>query len=438
MFSSAWSAILMVVMSFCMLVKAEDKVAPKDIPFDPEKIIYKAKHPTLGRIEVTCQERVVVPQKEIILRSNIQNGKSKKSSELFHVTNYNSCSNYKIKVGKDSNLIMVSNPGNRSDEPGATLTQVFAWKKDLRQFQPISKTIYSPFKDLQTRYRKILATAAIPKAEKFIIDNRKVVENYRSIDPQQTQAICEDFHNAYKTYADNLYKQKDYLKSFDIYVSLKLKFGDPQNIFYDQKNKDKAIVLVCQLENSNTDQSENQFYTFARRYLNKIEFVPSMLKRAETNIEINTTASKELATQILKFAAYVLKSAPIEYQLEQQPRLLEVWNLLIKDDPENPNYPRLLDEDAHLVMMLAYTHSCAVIPKTVIHRMDLKNDNKEMLNSMTLTPGDDYYNENLEKSAIFEYRQYVMGRALLKKCDDIPKRVFDRYFKFIKAQSYQN
>jgi hypothetical protein len=408
----------------------------KEIPFDPEKIIYKIKSPKLGPFEVVCAQRLIVPNKELIISFQVNEKKVKTKHQLLHFNTYNSCDSYKFKLSPDLKLTMTSSPGERTDEPGAKVTVTYAWNKDIQNFESVGKTTYSPFKELQTQYRKILATAAIPKAEKLVLANRKKIEAYHEIDPKQTKTVCEDFFNAYKVYGDNLYKEKDYKQAFDIYLSLKVKFGAPQNLFYNNGNKGDKIVLVCQEENSNADQSEDQFYSFARRYLNKVEFVPFMIQRFYRNMKENTDSSKELATQILKYLSYLLKTAPKSYQLEYQKKLIDAWNTLIKDNSEHPFYNRLLEEDGHLLFLLAETNSCSAVPKDVINRIPQKDDDPSVLKGMTLIVGDENYDEGLEKAAIFEYKQYVASRVLLKKCNDIPKKVFERYFKFIKTEPY--
>lgn len=410
----------------------------QEIPFDPPKILYKSKSPTLGPFEILCEQRLVVPTKEIIISFRVNEKKVKTKHQLLHFTTYNSCNSYKFKLSKDLKLTMTSAPGERSDEPGSSVTVTYKWKKENLNFEKSGSTAYSPFKELQNQYRKILATKAIPKAEKLVLANRKKIEAYHEVDPKQAQTVCEDFFNAYKVYGDTLYKEKDYKQAFDIYLSLKLKFSAPQNLFYNADNKGEKMVLVCQEENSNTDQSEDHFYTFARRYLYKIEFVPLMLGRVQSNIKQNTTASKELATQILKFLSYLLKSASHSYQLEYQNKLINAWNSLIKNNSEHPDYNRLLEEDAHLLFLLAENHSCSGVPKDVINRIPQKDDDPAVLKSTNLIVADENYEEGLEKAAIFEYKQYVISRVLLKKCNDIPKVIFTRYFKFIKDQPYQN
>lgn len=408
--------------------------AQKEIPFDPEKIIYKTKSPKLGPFEILCTQRLIVPNKEIIISFRINEKKIKTKHELLHFKTYNSCDSYKFKLSPDLKLTMTSTPGERTDEPGAKVTVTYAWNKNTRNFENVGKTLYSPFKELQAQYRKILATAAIPKAEKLVLANRKKIEAYHEIDPKQTQTVCEDFFNAYKIYGDNLYKEKDYKQAFDIYLSLKMKFGAPQNLFYNTGNKNEKIVLVCQEENTSADQSEDQFNTFARRYLNKVEFVPFMLQRFYRNLKNSTEASKELATQILKFLSYLLKTAPKSYQLEYQKKLIDAWNTLVKDNPEHPFYNRLLEEDGHLLFLLAENKSCSDVPKDVINRIPQKDDDPSVLKAMTLISGDEIYDEGLEKAAIFEYKQFVASRVLLKMCNEIPKKVFERYFKFIKSE----
>lgn len=408
----------------------------QEIPFDPDKVIYKTKNSALGPFEILCAQRVVSPQHELIIRFQVHENSVKTKHELLRFTSYNDCSKYRFKLSKDLTLTMVSSPGERVDEPGATITVTYAWKKPLHNFEGINKKIYSPFKELQTQYRKILATAAIPKAEKLVIANRKKIEAYREIDNKQTQAVCEDFHDAYKNYADNLYKQKNYKQAFDIYLSLKMKFGDPQNLFYNASTKNDKMVLVCQAENSNADKSEDQFYAFARRYLHKIEFVPFLLNRIQKNLQTNTEDSKDLALQMLKFLSYLLKSAPHSFQLDYQHKLIDAWGTLVKSTPESSEYNRLIDEDTHLIFLLAEAKNCSGISQKVIDRIAQKNDNKEILKAMTLTAADDDYNEGLQQSAVFEYRQYVLGRVLLKQCTQIPKKVFERYFQFVQSQPY--
>jgi hypothetical protein len=419
------------------LAWAESKSeAPKEIPFDPEKIIYKTKSPKLGPFEIVCAQRLLVPNREIIISFLVNEKKVKTKHELLHFNTYNSCDSYKFKLSSDLKLTMTSAPGERTDEPGAKVTAIYAWNKNLQNFENVGKTVYSPFKELQAQYRKILATAAIPKAEKLVLANRKKIEAYHEIDPKQTKTVCEDFFNAYKVYGDNLYKEKDYKQAFDIYLSLKVKFGAPQNLFYNNGNKNDKIVLVCQDENSNADQSEDQFYIFAKRYLNKVEFVPFMLQRFYRNMKENTESSKELATQILKFLSYLLKTAPKGYQLEYQKKLIDAWNTLVKDNSEHPFFNRLLDEDGHFLFLLAENKNCTAVPKDVINRIPQKDDDPSVLKGMTLIAGDEAYDEGLEKAAIFEYKQFVASRVLLKKCGDIPKKVFERYFKFIKTEPY--
>lgn len=410
--------------------------APKEIPFDPEKVIYKIKSPKLGPFEVICTQRLIVPNKELIISFRVNEKKIKTKRELLHFNTYNSCDSYKFKLSQDLKLSMTSSPGERTDEPGAKVTVTYAWNKDIHNFENIGKTTYSPFKELQDQYRKILATAAIPKAEKLVLEQRKKIEAYHEIDSKGAQTVCEDFFNAYKVYGDNLYKEKDYKQAFDIYLSLKVKFGAPQNLFYNTGNKADKIVLVCQEENSNADQSEDQFYIFAKRYLNKVEFVPFMIQRFYRNLKENTESSKDLAIQILKYLSYLLKTAPKSYQLEYQKKLINAWNTLVKNNSEHSFYNRLLEEDEHLLFLLAERKSCNEVPKDVFNRIPQKDDDPSVLKGMTLLAGDEAYDEGLEKAAIFEYKQFVASRVLLKKCSDIPKKVFERYFKFIKAEPY--
>lgn len=410
--------------------------APKEIPFDPPKVIYKVKNKKLGPFEILCSQRLVVPTKELIISFRVNEKKVKTKHELLHFTTYNSCDSYKFKLSNDLKLSMTSAPGERTDEPGAKVTVTYNWNKNTANFENVGKTTYSPFKDLQTQYRKILATAAIPKAEKLVLANRKKIEAYHEIDPKGAQSVCEDFFNAYKNYGDNLYKERDYKQAFDIYLSLKIKFGAPQNLFYNSGNKGEKIVLVCNEENSNADQSEDQFYLFAKRYLNKVEFVPFMIQRFYFNLKQNTEVSKELAVQILKYLSYLLKSAPNSYQLEYQKKLINAWNTLVKDNTEHPYYNRLLEEDNHLLFLLAEKKDCKNAPKDVVNRIPQKDDDPSVLQSMSLIVGDESYEEGMEKAAIFEYKQFVASRMLLKKCNDIPKKIIERYFKFVKSEPY--
>lgn len=409
-----------------------------DIPYDPEKVMYKTKNPQLGPFEVVCEQRIVSPKHEMIMSFRTTQNNLTIKHELIRLSNYNSCDNYKFKLSKDLILTMTSNPGGHVDEPGAKNILTYAWRKGLRNFELISQVEYSPFKELQTQYRKILATAAIPKAEKLVLAQRKKIEAYREIDSTKAQSVCEDFYNAYKVYGDNLYKQKDYKQAFDIYLSLRLKFGDPQNLFYKTSNKDQKMLLVCQTENSNNDQSEDQFYIFAKRYLYRPEFIPFMMQRVQRNLKQNTESSNELALQILKYLSFLLKSTSHADQLQYQNQLVEAWSKIVKDNTEHPYYDRLIEEDTHLIFLLAEIKSCGGIPKDVTERIAQKDDNRELLKNMTLASADDAYADGLEKAAVYEYKQYVLGRVLLKKCSQISKQILDRYFKFIQAQPYQN
>ncbi len=408
----------------------------KEIPFDPDKVIYTTKNPQLGPFEIVCAQRLIVPNKEIIISFQINKKNLKTKHELLHFNTYNSCESYKFKLSHDLKLNMTSPPGERTDEAGSKITVTYSWNKNIQNFEKVDQSIYSPFKELQNQYRKILATAAIPKAEKIVLANRKKIEAYHEYDPKGVQSVCQDFFNAYKVYGDNLYKEKDYKQAFDIYLSLKVKFGAPQNLFYNNGNKEDKIVLVCHEENSSTDQSEDQFYTFAKRFLNKVEYVPFMIQRFYRNIKENTDNSKELATQILKFLSYLLKTAPNGYQLEYQKKLIDAWNTLVKDNADHPYYGRLQNEDEHFLFLLAEKNNCNAIPKDVINRIPQKDDEPSVLKGMTLIVGDENYEEGLEKAALYEYKQFVASRVLLKKCNEIPKKVFERYFKFIKAQPY--
>lgn len=426
------------LMAITLMWAQAKKDAPLEIPFDPDKIVYKTKNPTLGPVEVICQQRLVVPDREIVISYRLSKKKTAIKNELLRFTTFNNCDHYKFKLSNDLKLTMTSPPGGRADEPGAKVIVTFAWNKQMQNFENVGKTEYSPFKELQTQYRKILATAAIPKAEKFVMANRKKIEAYYEIDAKQAQTVCDDFFKAYKVYGDNLYKEKDYKQAFDIYLSLKLKFGSPQNLFYKSDKKNEKIVLVCQEENSNADESEDHFYAFARRYLNKVEFVPFMLQRIHRNLKENTETSKELATQILKYLSYLLKTASRSYQLQYQGKLVYAWNSLVKDNPEHPEYQRLLDEDNHLIFLLAANNDCASISKNVIRRLPQKDDDRELLKNVSLITGDESHDEGFEKAAIDEYKQFVASRVLLKTCKEIPKKVFDRYFKFIQAEPYKN
>ena len=79
-----------------------------------------------------------------------------------------------------------------------------------------------------------------------------------------------------------------------------------------------------------------------------------------------------------------------------------------------------------------------MIPEYILKRAPMRNDNKESLEAMTLTAANDYFKDGLDKSGIYEYKQFVQARAILNRCDEIPKIVFDRYFKFVKTHSFDN
>lgn len=405
---------------------------------EPAQVIYKTKSPKLGAFQVLCSQRKLSPDKELSFRFRAGSKKMKRPKEFLRVQTYNSCNQYKFKLSPDLQLTYVSPPGERSDEPGAKVTRTYVWKNAELKFEKSKEETFSPYKDIQARYRKILATAALPKAEKLIIANQKKIEDYIQIHKEEAKSLCEDFFNAYRSYGENLFKEKDYEQSFNIFLSLKRKFGDPQHAFFDSKSKNGSMALVCPSENSNPDISEDYFYSFARRYLNHIEFVPFMVQKVRRSLYQNTEESKELALQVLKYVTFLLKSAPRDFQLENQRQLVGAWGSLIRGNPEHPQYDRLLDEDTHLVFLLAERKSCADVPPEVIKRISQKKDNPELLKEMTLTAADDSYAEGLEKSAVFEYRQFVLGRVLLKKCEEIPKTVYERYFKYISAQPYQN
>lgn len=414
------------------------KQAAAEIPFEPEKMLLKT-NSSLGGLRVLCKQRYLGPEREIVILYRVtQNKQIKVPGLLLQAKNFNSCADYNVKLGKDLNLTMVSSPGERVNEPSATITIFYQWNKSNNRFLEVRKVAYSPFKSVQANYKKAFNQGDLALAEKVIVTERKKIEPILEINVETSHEICEEFNTGYKKNADQLFRQKKYKEAFDLFMTMRQKFGDPQNIFLDSKGKKNSVVIVCQSENSNTDQSEDQFYTFARKYLNKIEYVPFLIKRAQQSLSAKTTAGNELATQILKFTSYVLKAAPNAFQLEQQPDLVKAWGRLAGDNPEHPEFDRVLDEDTHLVFLLAESNSCKGIPPQIFKRLTQKNDNQEILKSMTITAGDDFYTEGLQKSAVYEYKQFVQGRALLKKCDQIPKKVFDRYFKFMRAQPYEN
>ncbi len=429
--------LLLLLSTKWVLAQSNPSAVKAEAIAEPAQTVFKTKNSDLGRFEITCRQRILGSEKELTFSWHTWDKKKKKSHLLQSLQNYNGCNQYKFHLSQELNLTQISPPGERSDEPGAKTTVVYGWNKLNDEFVEKNKIQFSPYQIVRDRYRKILATAALPKAEKLIIANQAKIENFIQIHPEEAKVLCEDFYNAYKTYGENLFKEKDYQQSFDIFLSLKKKFSSPQNAFFDHKSKNSSLVLVCPFEDSNNDISEDHFYTFARRYLDHPEFVPYMIKKARRSIQDETEDSKELAEQILKYVSFVLKSADHGFQLEQQKDLVAAWNSLVRNRADQPNYERLLNEDNQLVFLLAETKKCDDIPSAVIKRISQKGDNREILKSMTLTSANDLYADGLEKAAVFEYKQFVLGRVLLKKCEEIPKSVFDRYFKFVQAQEYE-
>jgi hypothetical protein len=404
-------------------------------PIEANYSLIKKKIPSLGLLEIVCEERELPPQNEILISYKMTRNKSVKSSGFILKTKtYNTCPSYKASVSNSLQLTLVSSPGERINEAGSTSTTVFQWKKVGKHFQQVSQSFYSPYKSVQAEYKKLLKDTLFAKAEKVIVKNRKKVDAAIESEITDANSICEEFQNAYTTFAEQLYQRKKYSDSFDLLLTLKRKFADPQNIFFDSKAKKENLVIVCQNVNSDNDQSEDRFYTFAKRYLNKVEYVPFLIKVAKEKLAKKAKNLTDEADSMLKFTSSLLKSAPRFFQLEHQYALILAWNRLIENNSEHTEYERLSAEDTHLIFLLAQEKKCKGVPADVLKRGIQKDDNKEALQAMTLTVGDDFYNEGLEKSAVFEYQQFVLGRALLNKCEQIPQYVFDRYFKFVKEQ----
>jgi hypothetical protein len=416
---------------------AAEPIQKVENAFSVDKIILKKVTPKYGLLEVKCKERPHGSENEVMIHFSFKKNKKVNLSGLILKTKTaNTCASYKFILDTNLNLISVSNPGEKINEAGAILTVKYLWQDSSHSYQESNRQLFSPFKEVRQTYKKQLDDFELLLAEKTLIQKKKKVAAALDAQLTTTAQICEEFQKAYLAKADLLLKKRKISDAVDTLYLMKQKFGDPQNIFYDSNLKNNSLVLICQKETSNNDQSEDQFYTFARRYLNKVEYVPYLLKKVQQSINLKTPQNNELAVQALKFVSFVLKSGDSEFQIKNQPELIRTWNLLIKDNPEHANYERLIEEDTHLIFLLAQNKKCAQLPQSVLNRISQKNDSAESLKSMSLAAADDFYSEGLEQSAVFEYKQYSQGRALLKKCEQIPKTVLDRYFKFIKEQPY--
>ncbi len=435
--------ILLIISLFSICVSAEEKnkVDPtkKEIPLEKNFVVMRKRSSPIGLIEMTCQEKDASPEKEITHSFKISAGKKTKlANSFFQTKNYNSCLNYKFTLGKDLLLKMVSGPGKRINEAGATVTTTFKWSAAEKNFKQISQVIYSPFKEVETQYLKALKEESLEAAEKIIIEQRSKIDAAIESELTNEHFICDRFQKAYELKGARLNKEQKFKEAFQHYFTMQHKFADPQNIFYDEKAKKNNLVIVCQNSNADNDQSEDQFYAFSRKYLNRIDYVPYLILQAHRKVYSLRGEPKDEAESILKFTSQLMKTGSIQFQLDHEIRLIEAWNKIIKNNPEHNQYARMIDEDIHLLFILAKKNKCKMIPKYILKRAPMRDDTKESLEAMTLTAANDYFKDGLDKSGIYEYKQFVQARAILNRCDEIPKIVFDRYFKFVKTHSFDN
>lgn len=82
---SILSTLLVTLISFAAWAQDDSSKKTKEIPFEPEKIIYKTKSAHLRNFEILCEQRFVSPQREIILSFRINEKKKFRQNTTYAV-----------------------------------------------------------------------------------------------------------------------------------------------------------------------------------------------------------------------------------------------------------------------------------------------------------------------------------------------------------------